>query len=211
MWQIPARRSARVGEANGLNQPHSQCRETKLTKRKTGDQVGRASGFAPSSSSSGGGGSRREATHVPTQSVLTELEFEVEPTNIRHTHIPPPSSLPSASFVTTAAFTLGLLLVTGQKILETACIHSDRIAWPRTCLSLGTRAYVLNDSRASIQPRAWGPPKHDIAACLCFQHGRNHGTFFLDDLFGRPFSHQRQHAGFTNRVVGAEGAAGQCL
>lgn len=56
MWQIPARRSARVGEANGLNQPHSECRETKLTKRKTGDQVGRASGFAPSSS---GGGSRR--------------------------------------------------------------------------------------------------------------------------------------------------------
>jgi hypothetical protein len=38
MWQILARRSARVGEASGLDQPHSECRETKLTKRKTGDE-----------------------------------------------------------------------------------------------------------------------------------------------------------------------------
>lgn len=126
MWQIPARRSARVGEANGLNQPHSECRETKLTERKTGDQVGRASGFAPSS------GSRRG--YSCADPVLTELEFEVKPTNIRHTHIPP-SPFPSASSATTAALPLAFCLSSVQNFGPSLYTHREQVAWTRTCLS----------------------------------------------------------------------------
>jgi hypothetical protein len=148
MWQIPARRSARVGEANGLNQPHSECRETKLTERKTGDQVGRASGFAPSS------GSRRG--YSCADPVLTELEFEVKPTNIRHTHIPPPSPFPSASSATTAALPLAFAC-RRSRILDEACIHTANKSLGLAPASLRTRAYVLKHSRASNQERGGHP------------------------------------------------------
>lgn len=96
MWQIPARRSAvRVGEANGSNQPHSVCRETKVDEAQNRRPCRKSERVLPLVVVVVVGYSCADP-------VLTELEFQVGPTNIRHTHIPPPSPFSSASFATAA-------------------------------------------------------------------------------------------------------------
>ena len=90
--------------------------------------------------------------------VLTELEFDVEPTIIRHTHIPPPSHFPSASFATTAALPLDFWsLAVDNSSRQRVYTANKLLGLGPTCLSLGTRAYVLNDSRASNQERGGHP------------------------------------------------------
>jgi hypothetical protein len=59
--------------------------------------------------------------------VLTELEFQVEPTNIRHTHIPPPSPFSSASFATAVTLLNLNFLLLSPKNPETTCIRRKAV------------------------------------------------------------------------------------
>jgi hypothetical protein len=84
--------------------------------------------------------------------VLTELESDVEPTNIRHTHVPPPSLFSRASFATAATtYTLGLLLAVVREASDRLTLYTPRTSSSDSQFYLGTRAYASRAAEHSTK------------------------------------------------------------